>query len=240
MKIFAHRGSSLIWPENTLFAFEQANKFGATGFETDLRLSKDDEILLSHDDNLARFGHPDKTISQLAVEEIETIQIHSKDTKYKDNIIRLETLLKNFPEKHYIFDCKITSELLIQKLANLFNKISFHNNFWFLTWSSEANELLKKYFPYNPCFPREAITRSWGLKSIFRLGNSSEPSNRILALPAYHMGLPVFNKKQIDTIKAHGKEFVGYLVNSERDFLRCKYCGVSSILTDRPDIIKLL
>ncbi|RMF61913.1 MAG: glycerophosphodiester phosphodiesterase, partial [Calditrichaeota bacterium] len=79
MKIYAHRGSSTLWPENTLLAFEKAHESGATGFETDLRLSADGVIVLSHDDNLRRFGHPDKTVSRLAASEIEQIVIPSPD-----------------------------------------------------------------------------------------------------------------------------------------------------------------
>ena len=59
----AHRGASADAPENTSKAFELAIKQGADMIETDLRLSRDGEIPLYHDDlptledALDRFGH---------------------------------------------------------------------------------------------------------------------------------------------------------------------------------------
>ncbi|MFQ5652973.1 MAG: glycerophosphodiester phosphodiesterase [bacterium] len=237
MKIYAHRGSSLLWPENTLVAFEQADKHGAAAFETDLRLSKDGEIVLAHDDNLARFGQPDKTISELTAGEVCATTIPSPDGKLSGNIITLKMLLEKFPNKDYIFDCKITSELLMRTLENTLRKLVFRKRIWFLTWSQEADELVEKYFPEHPIFPREARTRTWGLLSIVGLGVASEPKNKILALPAYFRGLPVFSKNQVSSIQQRGKEFVGYLVNSRKDYDRCVRCGVQVVLTDRPDLI---
>jgi glycerophosphoryl diester phosphodiesterase len=237
MKIFAHRGSSLIWPENTLFAFEQAHASGAEGFETDLRLSGDQEIILSHDDNLARSDHPDKTISKLTAAEIQEISIPAKSGKDEDRIITLKTLLARFPDKSYIFDCKITSELLMQKLKDLLAELNFHDRIWFLTWSRQADALVEKYFPTAPVFPRESISRTWGLWSFVGLGNHFEPANKILALPAYHFKTPVFKKNQIEKITAAGKIFIGYIVNDKKSYDRCVACGVQGVLTDRADLI---
>ena len=115
MKVYAHRGSSLIWPENTLLAFNRANECGVSGFETDLRLSKDQEIILAHDDNLARFGQADKTVSQLSRESIKKIKIAPPDGKYTDHLITLRTLLQAYPDKDYIFDCKTSERMLFEK-----------------------------------------------------------------------------------------------------------------------------
>ena len=239
MKIIAHRGSSLIWPENTMFAFEQAHKHGAEGFETDLRLSADEEIILSHDDNLARMGLPDKTVSLLTAAEIQEISIPAKLRDHNDKLITLKTLLTRFPDKSYIFDCKITSELLMQKLQDLLAELDFHNQIWFLTWSAAADSLVEKYFPDAPTFPRESITRTWGLWSTLGLGSKFEPANKILALPAYHFNLPVFRKKQVETMKTAIKSFIGYIVNDKKSYDRCIACGVEGALTDRPDLIAL-
>ncbi len=41
MKIFAHRGFSGRYPENTMLAFDQAYELGVDGFELDIQLTKD-------------------------------------------------------------------------------------------------------------------------------------------------------------------------------------------------------
>lgn len=52
--LIAHRGASMLAPENTLAAAELAAENGALGFETDLRISLDGVPFLMHDETLAR------------------------------------------------------------------------------------------------------------------------------------------------------------------------------------------
>jgi len=66
----AHRGASAYEPENTLRAFEEAIRLGADMIELDVRLSKDGELVVIHDDRLERttdgFGFVgDKTLAEL-------------------------------------------------------------------------------------------------------------------------------------------------------------------------------
>jgi glycerophosphoryl diester phosphodiesterase len=240
MQIFAHRGSSLIWPENTMLAFENADASGATGFETDLRLTRDRQIVLSHDNNLTRFGLPDVKIDQLTYDESRRIVIPSADSRYRDNLTSLATLLTAFPHKDYIFDCKIDDFLLFNDLKSLVNKHHLTNRIWFLTWSASADSYVRQLFPQYSCFPREKATYKWGLASIIGLGNKFEPENQLLALPPYYKKLRVFDKKQIDSIRSRGKTFVGYLINSRQTFDRCTACGVNIYLSDRPDLLSRL
>ncbi len=52
--LIAHRGASMLAPENTLAAAELADVHQALGFETDLRISWDGVPFLMHDETLAR------------------------------------------------------------------------------------------------------------------------------------------------------------------------------------------
>ncbi|KAI8647623.1 PLC-like phosphodiesterase [Parasitella parasitica] len=52
--VIAHRGFSAENPENTLISYETAVKSGTTALEGDIRLSKDDEIVMMHDLTLNR------------------------------------------------------------------------------------------------------------------------------------------------------------------------------------------
>lgn len=53
-RVIAHRGASRYAPENTMAAFMKAHEMGATWVETDVRLTKDHEPILLHDDSLLR------------------------------------------------------------------------------------------------------------------------------------------------------------------------------------------
>ena len=49
----AHRGFKAKYPENTMAAFKSAVEVGAHALETDIHLSKDGEVVLSHVSNCA-------------------------------------------------------------------------------------------------------------------------------------------------------------------------------------------
>lgn len=55
-KIFAHRGASAYAPENTLAAFDLAQRLGADGIELDVQLTKDGEVVVIHDETIDRTG----------------------------------------------------------------------------------------------------------------------------------------------------------------------------------------
>ncbi|NDV22616.1 glycerophosphodiester phosphodiesterase family protein [Desulfovibrio sp. JC022] len=52
--IWAHRGGRSLAPENTLAAVRKAKEAGADGWELDVQVTKDGEIILLHDLNLLR------------------------------------------------------------------------------------------------------------------------------------------------------------------------------------------
>ncbi len=229
-----------MWPENTMLAFDNAHAFGANGFETDLRLSGDGEIILCHDDNLSRFGLPEFTLSQLTTAEIKRIKIKSINGAFEDTIITLRDLLVKYPDKSYIFDCKTSDETLFVTLSHFLKDIDFHDRIWFLTWSAQADAFVRTYFPGYAYFPRESLTRKWGMFSIIGLGQFFTPSHQILSLPAYYHHLPVMKKQQVLSIHQKGRHFVGYIVNTEKEYNRCLACGVQTVLTDRADLIQRL
>jgi len=71
MLIIAHRGASGEFPEGSQLAYEQALTQGADGFECDLRLTKDNQIICYHDSNTKRLSNidlkiADTTYAQLA------------------------------------------------------------------------------------------------------------------------------------------------------------------------------
>jgi len=54
MKILAHRGYSGRYPENTMLAFQKAAEAGCDGIELDVQLTKDDVVVIIHDETIGR------------------------------------------------------------------------------------------------------------------------------------------------------------------------------------------
>lgn len=59
--VFAHRGLSSKYPENTMAAFRAARDLGVPGVELDVHLTRDGELAVIHDDTTARIapGNPE-------------------------------------------------------------------------------------------------------------------------------------------------------------------------------------
>jgi len=73
MKIYAHRGSSGNNPEMTRLAYEVAIDEGADGFECDVRLSKDDEIVCFHDATTKRIAGVRLRVSRSNLKELRSV-----------------------------------------------------------------------------------------------------------------------------------------------------------------------
>ena len=71
MKIYAHRGSSGKNPEMTRQAYLAAIEDGADGFECDVRLSKDGEIVCIHDATTNRISGKKLRVSKTSLRELQ-------------------------------------------------------------------------------------------------------------------------------------------------------------------------
>lgn len=52
--IYAHRGAAGTFPENTMISFQKGNEYGATGIELDVHLTKDNKLVVIHDETIDR------------------------------------------------------------------------------------------------------------------------------------------------------------------------------------------
>ncbi len=73
--IIAHRGASLVAPENTITAFKQALEVGADGIEFDVRLSRDGIPVVIHDATLQRTGLVEGQVAELTANDLEEIDV---------------------------------------------------------------------------------------------------------------------------------------------------------------------
>jgi len=77
MKLFAHRGSSTMCPENTMAAFRQAEREGAHGIELDVQLSKDGHPVVIHDRTVTRTTNGRGVVSQLTLHQLRMLDAGS-------------------------------------------------------------------------------------------------------------------------------------------------------------------
>ncbi len=75
--IIAHRGDSSNFPENTIPAFENALALGSDGIELDVRLTKDQELVVFHDHLLGRTAPGFKPVNNYTLDEVQGLDVGS-------------------------------------------------------------------------------------------------------------------------------------------------------------------
>lgn len=80
MKVWAHRGCSQRYPENTLLAFEKAAAVsGLTGIELDIQLTKDGEMVVIHDERVDRTTEGMGYVRDYTLSQIKRLHIYADD-----------------------------------------------------------------------------------------------------------------------------------------------------------------
>ncbi len=97
--VFAHRGGSYEFDENTLDAFRSCYELGLRGFETDVRMTQDGELVILHDDSLDRTYNATGAVEHKTAAELRTIA--SKKTGQP--LLSLEELLSYFDDKPGVY-----------------------------------------------------------------------------------------------------------------------------------------
>ena len=78
MKIWAHRGCSQRYPENTLLAFEKALKIkGLAGIELDIQLTKDRHMVVLHDERVDRTTEGIGCVRDYTLADLKRLHIYA-------------------------------------------------------------------------------------------------------------------------------------------------------------------
>lgn len=77
MKIWAHRGCSQNYPENTLLSFSKAIELkDLCGIELDIQLTKDNELVVIHDERVDRTTEGIGFVRDYTLKELQTLNIY--------------------------------------------------------------------------------------------------------------------------------------------------------------------
>lgn len=98
IQLFAHRGSRFEYDENTLPAFKASYDAGLRGFETDIRMTRDGALVITHDSSLER-----TTDGTGTVEEKTEAEIRQLATKQGNKMMFLDELLEFLKGKEGLY-----------------------------------------------------------------------------------------------------------------------------------------
>lgn len=77
VNIWAHRGCSHRYPENTLSAFAEALRYDITGIELDIQLSKDGHMVVIHDETVDRTCDGTGSVCDMTLAELKELRIQA-------------------------------------------------------------------------------------------------------------------------------------------------------------------
>lgn len=128
MKVFAHRGLSSKYPENTLIAFEKALEYQIDGIETDVQLTKDGQLVIIHDEILTRTTGHEGFVKDFTLKELKEMNANNHyEGRYE--IPTLDELLTLLEKHDVIINLELKTSVFeyngIEKLV--YDEIIKHN-----------------------------------------------------------------------------------------------------------------
>lgn len=240
----AHRGSRLLWPENTMVAFEGAVALGYRWLETDLHLTRDGAVVCLHDHTLDRTTDASGPVWERDLEELEHIDAGYRfrmgdDHPHRGSGLRIPTLeevVTAFPDVRVVVDLK--QDGLEAPLAGLVERLDLWERIIVGSFSDRRLRTFRQLTGGRVATstgPRETLA-AWRAA----LGRRRTPPARADAVqvPRRYRGLPVITRRTVAGFHRCGYQVHVWTVNAEVEMERLLALGIDGIITDRPDLLR--
>jgi glycerophosphoryl diester phosphodiesterase len=215
MKIYAHRGSSIEHPELTMAAYKAAIDDGADGFECDVRLSKDNQLILWHDSDMKRIAGNTARIADLTLREIKD---HYRQVMTLEELL----LLARDNKKELAIETKHpvpSASAVEKKVMNLLQQEKAAADIHMMSFSWLAIENIKKIDPEQKTVALLHDTFSFAMRR-FTSAHSIGP------------GITAFRKKP--HLNQDPRNLFIWTVDDADDMRFCADNGVDVLITNTP------
>jgi glycerophosphoryl diester phosphodiesterase len=238
---FAHRGSRLLWPENTAEAFQGAVELGYRYIEMDVQITRDDVVVVFHDPTLERTTNGQGPVAEWSFAELRHLDAAwwfdgGREYPLRGSGVRIRSLAEVFtmwPEVHFNIDIK--GPCMEWAVADVIKR---HHR--------EHSTLVASFIDHRVAkfrrITRGEIAVSAGPSAAMamwvasRVGRTVHRPVAAYQLPFDYRTLPI-DKKYVDAIHRAGAQIHTWTVNDAAAMHRMLDLGVDGIVTDRPDIL---
>lgn len=238
----AHRGSRILWPENTMTAFSGAVELGFDWLETDLHLTSDGVLVCVHDATLDRTTNRIGPVSALTFSELETVDAgytHASDEEFPFRgvgvrIPALEEVVTSFPSARLVLDLK--RDGLVEPLWELIQRHDLADRLVVGSFSDRRLAAFRRA-------SRGSVATSTGpVRSVAALTGAL--AGRALKL-ADAVQFPVsvgrfapLNSRTVASFHRSGYQAHVWTVNDKAEMHRFYDLGVDAVISDRPDLLR--
>ena len=223
IEVTAHRGYSGKYPENTLLAFNKAIESNADEIELDVRLSKDNKVIVIHDSNLNRVANINKFVSNMKYDDIKKIDVGDNE-----KIPLLDDVLRLIQDKDIKINIELKSidknEKLVQDTIDLVNKYNVKEKCYFSS------------FEYSMLLKVKEIDSSF--KILFISNTNDNLFN--YEVDGYSLNYKCVDINLVKHIHKNNKEIHVWTVNDEDDIKNVIKMGVDNIITNNIELARYL
>ncbi len=231
--IIAHRGASYLAPENTIASVKLAWELGADAVEIDIHLSKDNRVMVIHDNDTKRTCSGRKN---LTIEDAPSVILRDLDAgiwkgdEFKgEKIPFLSEILETVPEgKALVVEIKSNDEIL-PALKRELEDSQISDQIVFISFGWKTILKTHKAFPNNKCYWLSASKR--GLKS--KMEGAAKAG-----LDGVNLRHSLIDEEVMALANELGLTVLSWTVDDPALAKRLTEMGVSAITTNRPQWLK--
>lgn len=231
MKIYAHRGASGTFPENTLAAFEEAARLDIHGVEFDVHLTKDGELVVIHDETIDRTSNGVGYVKDLTLAELRAFDYGSwfGSEFAGQKIPTLEEVLAVFQQTTHHINIELKSDIfpyegMGEKVLHVIEKMGMAERVVISSFDHEAVHDFKKLAPHIEV----AILTMEVLVDAYDYA-------RFIPADALHIFLPTALRKMAKEALVKGAILRVYTVNDVENAIALQKIGIHAIFTDYPE-----
>lgn len=239
---FAHRGSGLLWPENTLYAFERAvEDYGYRYLELDVNLSSDRVPMVIHDRTLDRTTDATGPVSALPAEELQQLDAAYRFDPEGDYPLRgagitipmLDEVYKAFPEVRINIDLKQAGEEWA--VAEVIKENRAEHRTLVGSFVDRRVARFRRITGGNVAVSAGPTTVARMFMQS-RIGLAPRAPVQAYQLTDEYRGFTI-DRRLVDAIHRSGAHIHVWTVNEAEEMRRLLDLGVDGIITDRPDVL---
>jgi glycerophosphoryl diester phosphodiesterase len=243
--VVAHRGGALLWPENSLLAFQEALALGVDALEFDLHLTADGEVVVIHDATLDRTTTGHGAVRDTTLTALATVHLRTRDGRVTEQLV---PTLAQVLDLAAAAPVELLPEIKVgadrQRYAGIEEKVLA---------LLRARGLLGRATVQ--AFQPETIRRLRALeptaRTMFLVSQSqvqragAAPADVVewaRAAGASDLGVDhrILNASLAAAARSAGLRLSVWTVNEEVDIRRVLDVGVAMVMSDRPDLVRRL
>lgn len=246
--VFAHRGGAGLAPENTFAAFDQAVRLGVDGFEFDVRLSSDDDVVVFHDEALDRTTEASGPVSARTADELAAIDAGYRfecDGRFPwrgrgVGVPRLRDLLARYPQLPCIIELKGRDTRLARRAVEIVRAAGALDRICFGGFSSVALAAARAAGAAEACTSAGREETRWALYRTWVRWPMRAGRYQAFQVPEMAGRTRVVSPRFVRAAQAAGKLVQVWTVDDEEAMRRLGAWGVDGLITDRPDLAVLV